>query len=708
MPTSAEIFDKPDALELFTDRENEQSLLRRILKPTEGMREDSHDILTVFYGVGGIGKTTLLEKAIKMAATEFKGRITSVHCSFDAHDWTVGVAVGQLVGELCRCMDSAGVPTDLTFALLLLWAQVSRQSIGKRNTENHSGLAIDIVDKVAELSGVPGLALANKLFMTWRQHSQEKEVRRRLDSLGLWPRAVNGRTDVQDLDTKLGLALYHDIYDWLKGDPRRELCMFLDGFERIQSEEHRNDAQKAIEKLVGYFATSQDQSVVSRFRALVFSREMLRWDVIYHDKSWIQYWSQHLLGGLSERDARGFLEKAAHWRDSHGRSLTARRIEEMTEAILCAASERDADPRFYYPYYLNLAVEIVDTAQGEAIDLGRSPLELQARFYKYLDPREKRAMRVLALAEEFEASLYDWLCENRIIDYTVHAFDSEFRRNRSFIQPVPGITGTWKFYGLMEKALLDTWQVSDDALGEAATIIKHLLEHCAKRFAQVESDDRYGFRNKGMAILADIGAARGLLSVLDLDAIASSPPWAKGNWRSMPQLEAIHRRISAECGEQSREYLRSTCRLAEALDRCNDDQSKQGEIMLRKALLTAEQRGYHEERLSILSELGDLMIFQERHDEAEALLREAYNARQELMGNDHLETLTALYRLADFLFMIRIDMGGAKQQGQEVLNMYRKAFSGLKQNPKAGPELLKEIEDNYALANALIKGTWHV
>ena len=181
---------------------------------------------------------------------------------------------------------------------------------------------------------------------------------------------------------------------------------------------------------------------------MVFGREKLRWDELYQDPTWPQYWNQHLLGGLAQADAKDFLKKCQTWHRSRGQSAFADALVQNQAAILDSADEQVKGQQVYYPFYLNLAVDMVERAlaSGRSLDLGHTPFELQERFFRYLDQKEKRALQILALAETFDEPLFDWLAGERLIGYERSTFHSQLRQERSYFQEVDGRTGEWKLH----------------------------------------------------------------------------------------------------------------------------------------------------------------------------------------------------------------------------------------------------------------------
>lgn len=276
-------------MELFTDRVNEQKILRQFLAPPQAWKEETNLLVTCFYGVGGVGKTTLCRKGLELARTEFPEITTVAHTSFDDGRWTPQSGFAQVAIELCRVIQEQQIEVDLTAALLAIWNKAAGQQGG---IEEKWQLALDAVDKGVEMAGIPGLSLIVKGAPHLRDQARRRDLRRRLEEVGLWPADTDGRVTQAGVEKLLPQALYHDIRTRLLDDTRRQFRLMFDGFERIQSREHRQDAQSSVCEWCGYFADPDQSDERARFRVAVFGRDRLCWDELYDDPSWRAHWNQ--------------------------------------------------------------------------------------------------------------------------------------------------------------------------------------------------------------------------------------------------------------------------------------------------------------------------------------------------------------------------------------------------------------------------------
>lgn len=698
MPKAPPRFKKPDALELFTDRVSEQDELRRVLAPARDASAETR-LVTVFYGVGGVGKTTLCHKALTNAAKEFKDGPTCIHTSFDDHRWTAGSSFASVAVELCRILHEAGVPTELASTLLALWDQ---SAAGSGGVEEKWQLALDAADKVVEAASVPGLSLIVKGVMFLRDRARRSAIRQRLHELDLWPQEIGGRVTQLDVERKIPLALYHDVRTWLDQQPGREIRLLLDGFERIQGKDDRNDGQRGLQEFVGYFAIpaeEQSAAALQRFRVVIFGRERLRWDELYHDEDWNTHWHQHLLGGLAEADARIFLGKAAEWRHRNGRPDVATRILDYQDRILEAADDGMEGTRVFYPFSLDLAVDVIDRTGGAAVDLGRTPAELQERFLRYLDPREKRALMILAMAEVFDGEFFDWLATHKFVDYPIHSFKTEIVTGRSYLQEIIGPSNEWRFHRKMEQALQKAWLVSPATREEGRRILDDLLGHHAQLIAGKSPRD-WGSRelrawNRGMEIIVTQGPELGLLGWDEWTSLLGREPWSVEHYRLLRDRSDFLSRIARICETTFGERHEITCRFlyAEAVHLQESARDAEAEERHRRVLdVRRDLLGPgHRDTLVSLNTVARLLADSGHFTEAEPLCRSAVAECTKGLGPHDPETLQAHHNLGSLL-----DSLGYSSEAETE---YRRALAG--RETTLGPDHHDTLKTMNNLGNVL-------
>lgn len=731
---------RPSALEMFTDRVSEQELLARLMAPqTGGGGEVFADFITVFYGVGGVGKTTLCRQVMR-SCQERHPEVAAVMLNLDFGKWTPEAGFAHFLAALLPELGARKIPCPLTEALLLMY---SKADSGAQVAGGAAGLwsgAVSILDEAVGAAGIPGIGLVIEGAQWLRDKKRQADTARRLRELNLWPADDDEKVDLLDLEKKLAKALYEDLKEWAV--PGKTLRLLLDGFERIQSRERKRDCQMLIQNLACWIAEDADPEMKARIRILIFGRDKLRWDELYDDSSWNDFWTQHLLAGLGEADAREFLGKHAGWLSKHGETVPANAIHEHTEAILSAADERVGSQRLIYPYYLDLAVDLVRDAAsaGRKPDLGKTPGDLQDRFFRYLPPQERHLLKILALAEVFDESMFDALVrDQRVAGYAVGTFRVSVVEGRSYV--TEGDAGTFRFHRLMEDALHDLWMKSDIEKEQGREAVRWLLSHLESRIGETARRD-WGEKEiecwrRGVEILVTQGYERELVDFSECSGKLGDAQWEikypvpfdlregflvrivgclqrifgpehpdtldrvryfgnllleKGDYEG---AEALDRRVlegfEKAFGPDHPDTLGSVNNLGILLGEKGDYEG--AEALYRRALESFD-RAFgpdHQDTLSSVNNLGMLLREKGDYEGAKDLYRRALEGREKSLGPDHPDTLGSVNNLG----MILNDKG--EYEGAEVL--YRRALEGFEK--AFGPEHPDTLRSANNLGNLL-------
>ena len=132
-----------------------------------------------------------------------------------------------------------------------------------------------------------------------------------------------------------------------------------------------------------------------------------------------------------------FLKKAIAFETDSDHSNIASIMQNNVGPILtaCRESETDIDGQQktgYHPYYIDLAISMI-RERAESFDalihLGDSPEDLQKRFFKYMNPKEKKLHLILAILLRFNWSLLKSL---ELIKWDELDFGA-FIRNHSYV-----------------------------------------------------------------------------------------------------------------------------------------------------------------------------------------------------------------------------------------------------------------------------------
>ena len=380
---------RPSPLEVFTDREE---LIAAFERNLEDKKPGEHRLLA-FYGDGGIGKTTLLQKLEQLHRQQCPqaliGRLDLAGADTTPPD--------LLLYRLRRQFPTIPFPS---FSLAL--AEYGRrfhpeQVYGSDRQEllQGAGPYADVLagglEVLGQLSGV-GLAVnAMKAAATaqrqlsgwvqrraepWLQRSQSLSEEQMLAQLPLqWAR---------DFRQAISTQLEDDWNDAItySGPPP---LIALDTYETLwhagmsQWGRRREPRERWLVDLV---------SELPEVLWVVSGRDRVRWDEGY-DRGWSEVCEQHLVGQLSEDDARSFLAK--------------RGIREpaIVEKIVHQAAG--------VPFYLELETQLYDRTPAEERTpevFGGSRRQQIDRLLTHLDASERATLKVMAAFGLWDRELF--------------------------------------------------------------------------------------------------------------------------------------------------------------------------------------------------------------------------------------------------------------------------------------------------------------
>jgi tetratricopeptide (TPR) repeat protein len=379
---------RPSALDVFTDREELIAAFERNL----AHKQPQDNRVLVFYGDGGIGKTTLLQKLEQLhrqrCPQALMGRLDLAGADTTPPD--------LLLYRLRRLFPTIPFPS---FSLAL--AEYGRrfhpeQVYGSDRKEllQGAGPYADVLagglEVLGQLSGV-GLAVsAMKAAATaqrhlsdwvqrraepWLQRSQSYSEEQLLAQLPLqWAR---------DFRQALSSQLEQDWGDAITYSGPPPLIAF-DTYETLwhsgmgRSGRRREPRERWLVDLV---------SELPEVLWVIGGRDRLSWEG--YDQGWSEACEQHLIGQLSEEDTRSFLAK--------------RGIKEpaIVEKILSQAAG--------VPFYLELETQLYDKTPAEERTpevFGGSQQEQIDRLLLHHDPSERATLKLLAAFGIWDQELF--------------------------------------------------------------------------------------------------------------------------------------------------------------------------------------------------------------------------------------------------------------------------------------------------------------
>lgn len=442
MPLSK--FAQPTATRKFTDREDAQRAFMRAVSAYLSEVKQLHVLM--YYGIGGIGKTSLLGYLVReILPGEEKGRRVRI-AQLDLESPQFGASTD--------CLLSIHKQIDVScplfeYAMAKLWEfegrtlEDIRHQIVKRDS-----LLFELLDAAASATGafLPA-RLVKRLF-----NAGGDALRRRFGHLREKFSDIDCFSE-NELSDRLPYYLGIELASWMT-ERQEHLVVVIDSHEtilnrsRFRTTKHpRGDAW--LQEFIG--AAGKGLYVIA-------GREYLKWADV--DVDWTPYIEQHAIGALTNADAAYFLHAIPIGED------------EIVNAIVQSARG--------VPLYLDLcaAIYLARTAKGETLhagDFANAETQLVERFLAHMDRDHREALRACAVAGWFDAEVFGALVRALNIGLPVTLLE-EFCRT-AYVEEVPPRTDVFKIHGLVR----DHVRSNTDKMF-AMCIFQIILTHGAETF----------------------------------------------------------------------------------------------------------------------------------------------------------------------------------------------------------------------------------
>lgn len=391
------------------------------------LEQKDYSIL-VYFGIGGIGKTSLRKELLKLLekCNEYKDKLdviwAYVDFSIESHqqpDKFLVILKNQL-------REKYGVNFHLfDIGHAAYWRKVNPQVPLLRESYSEESIVTDLLDIFGgfvsiNYSSVKRIVeLTPYRFKEWAL-KREKEIANIVDM------------EAVDIGKNLPAFWASDLTDYLKSSSNSAV-IFIDTYEALW-DNHRaqgdfNSKDKWIRDLV---------AELPGVLWVICGREALSWEET--DPDWKEYLEQNHIGKLPEKDAIDLL------------NICGVGDEKIQKIIL--------DGSKGVPYYLDLAIDtynqIKKKRQPVPDDFAKTPADIFNMFIKYLDKQEIETLKVLSAPRVWDYYLFEVLIKKFNTGYPLTAF-SDMKR---FSFTSQNSDGKWYMHQLMRESLQD-YQNSD-------------------------------------------------------------------------------------------------------------------------------------------------------------------------------------------------------------------------------------------------------
>jgi hypothetical protein len=380
------------ALKEFTDRElPQEAFIRNIEKLSENLSEDKEvfQILT-YYGVGGIGKTTLKNK-LKETVNDMSNAI-SLEVDFK------NIRSRECAGALLELISSKSQKIrfphfELAYAIFFKKKNPD-YSFAKDSDSitDKFDLGIEILSILDPL-GVVGVSktIINKIYKQSGKIFLDRDLKEDLINLG--------NLSLSEIEERLPAYFAYDLKKHLDKTNSIKAVIFMDTFEAL-SEYETNELKKITKE------TWIQELIKSLPNVLfaIFGREKIVWE-----SCWNEFLDQHILSELSTEYTNKFLE------------ICGIKEKEIRDKIVNSSKG--------HPYYLDLSVDTYFSIKNSGEipsekDFGNSTKEILKRFIYNLDNIEIEMLKIMSVPNYFNYDIFLHLIKNFVIPYPITQFNS--------------------------------------------------------------------------------------------------------------------------------------------------------------------------------------------------------------------------------------------------------------------------------------------
>ena len=395
--------DKWKAVKEFTDREEP----RKVFWDAFENKKDNKDEINVitYYGIGGIGKSTLLRKLI----SELEVKYSNAKYAFI--DFEKFENYNNNIFEILKYLE-----TNLTFFDLV--AYTYEVKMGKNATKPELS---SIFDENTELSFLKDVIGEIPLIGTISKVIYFSDRAKNLLQSNLKNNKI--KMELQSVDNMTSSEIYDKLPYYFAMDLRNNVekldypfVFFIDTYEKLVNE---LGSYSALDR--DMFLRGDDGLIlnVPNVVWVIAGREKLKW--AEHDQDWKDSVNQHLLGNLSLTDTAFFLKKAG---------IPESLINDLYDLTRGA------------PKYLDICVDtyaslINQNKVPKITDFGKNTVELQKRYLMYMSDIEKDFVTMLAFLPNWTDDNIDDISKSVLGTFSHSLYEKI--KELSFIQNDDGV-----------------------------------------------------------------------------------------------------------------------------------------------------------------------------------------------------------------------------------------------------------------------------
>jgi len=455
--------------QLRTNREDERRLLMQFLEALEEKGGAPQWPIVSVYGVGGVGKSTLL----RWVWDEFcerhpDHRMHAVHLDIDSDKaeamsvveffWFMRMQIHQQLQEPLLAFDYVYLKYLEKVHEKIPFSDGPIQQFVDRIARKDSVLSGLLGGVGNIIQSLPVGAVLNSALAYVRDSAREKTL---MQQLGIDLAEIDDWT-TGDIELLLPQLMAEDL-GLLLLELNRPLLLIVDGYERLSDKTEQSFVESFTAGLL------LDEVFATRAGMVLLGREPTDWSA-YDDPADTQRWNsdfimQMHLRGFSGHFADQYLAAACtHYRACDQASLADALVRYATDIKEACRETQSQQQPTYHPFYLDICLNTLES-RGEDFDpqrhLGLTPKELMNRFFKYMDRDELSLHLVLSLAVHFNWPLVHDLQRQGVIRAWTQTEFLQYVARHSYITDSEA-SGAFHFNRLMQESLTTYMRTLDE------------------------------------------------------------------------------------------------------------------------------------------------------------------------------------------------------------------------------------------------------
>ena len=395
---------KPRAERIFTDRVDSKDAFRKsiahineISKDKDGKEKNTYKVLA-FYGMGGIGKTSLRDHLCDMIKKneELKKHVVYSYIDFQTDfpkDMISKDVFYRLISD--RFHKNFGIKfTIFSLAYIIYLKKLNPNLELKKHTlpfaeegDILSGIIEFLSESVGSIAGITTKIVAYA-YKNYSNFFLDDNIKKELVELE--------NQEVCNIEQELSRFFAYDLANFKKENPNKKVAIFFDTYELL-CKTQPTDAEKLKQDEWIRDFIEQNKNVLF----VISGREKLIWELA--DSDWEEVLEQHRLEELSDDDCKSFLNHCG---------ITDPNIQERIIKCSCGV-----------PFYLDICVEIWENDKGKEDFKDIKQTEITERLIRYLDRSELATLELLSIASYFDKEIFELIVSKFSTGYPATKID---------------------------------------------------------------------------------------------------------------------------------------------------------------------------------------------------------------------------------------------------------------------------------------------